>query len=105
MSAARTGDILTYVALVALGVFFAVPFAWLISLALRTPAEVYLGAARFIPSEPTLGNFATILSDPAFLIYLWNGLKPSALGAGWRSRWRSRRPMRAPASTFADAVR
>ncbi|QFT64344.1 carbohydrate ABC transporter permease [Roseivivax sp. THAF30] len=82
MSAARTGDILTYVALVALGVFFAVPFAWLISLALRTPAEVYLGAARFIPSEPTLGNFATILSDPAFLIYLWNGLKLSALGGG-----------------------
>ena len=82
MSAARTADILTYVALIALGVFFAVPFAWLISLALRTPAEVYLGAARFIPSEPTLGNFATILSDPAFLIYLWNGLKLSAAGGG-----------------------
>jgi multiple sugar transport system permease protein len=82
MSAARTADILTYVALIALGVFFAVPFAWLISLALRTPAEVYLGAARFIPSEPTLANFATILSDPAFLIYLWNGLKLSAAGGG-----------------------
>ncbi|GGB25109.1 carbohydrate ABC transporter permease [Allosediminivita pacifica] len=80
MSAARWGDVATYAALALLGAFFALPFAWLISLALRTPAEVYRGAARFIPESPTLDNFATILSDPAFLIYLWNGLKLSASG-------------------------
>ncbi|ETX09535.1 ABC transporter permease, partial [Roseivivax halodurans JCM 10272] len=70
----------TYAALALLAAFFALPFAWLGSLALRTPSEVYLGAARFVPEDPTLGNFATILSDPAFLIYLWNGLKLSASG-------------------------
>ncbi len=80
MSAARWGDVATYAALALLGAFFALPFAWLISLALRTPAEVYRGAARFIPESPTIDNFATILSDPAFLIYLWNGLKLSASG-------------------------
>ena len=80
MSAARWGDVATYAALALLGAFFALPFAWLISLAIRTPAEVYRGAARFIPEGPTLDNFATILSDPAFLIYLWNGLKLSASG-------------------------
>ncbi len=80
MSAARWGDVATYAALALLGAFFALPFAWLISLAIRTPAEVYRGAARFIPESPTLDNFATILSDPAFLIYLWNGLKLSASG-------------------------
>ena len=83
MSAARWGDVATYAALALLGAFFALPFAWLISLALRTPAEVYRGAARFIPESPTLDNFATILSDPAFLIYLWNGLKLSASGGAF----------------------
>ncbi|SFG11193.1 multiple sugar transport system permease protein [Palleronia marisminoris] len=77
---ARWGDVATYAVLAVLAVFFAVPFAWLVSLAVRTPAEIYLGAARFIPETPTLDNFRTILSDPAFLIYLWNGLKLSALG-------------------------
>ena len=80
MRGARAGDIATYAVLALLAVFFATPFVWLLSLALRTPAEVYLGAARLIPEAPTLDNFAQILSDPAFLIYLWNGLKLSALG-------------------------
>jgi len=82
LSAARWGDVATYAALIVLAAFFALPFAWLISLALRTPSEIYLGAARFIPEAPTLANFKTIMSDPAFLIYLWNGLKLSALGGG-----------------------
>ncbi|TFL18377.1 carbohydrate ABC transporter permease [Jannaschia formosa] len=76
----RAGDVLTYAGLGLLAVFFATPFVWLTSLALRTPAEIYLGAARLIPEAPTLDNFARILSDPAFLIYLWNGLKLSTLG-------------------------
>ncbi|WP_245731529.1 carbohydrate ABC transporter permease [Loktanella fryxellensis] len=81
MTGDRWGDVATYLLLGVLGVFFALPFAWLLSLAVRTPAEVYLGAARFIPQAPTLDNFALILSDPAFLTYLWNGLKLSAAGA------------------------
>ncbi|PYE84869.1 carbohydrate ABC transporter permease [Pseudoroseicyclus aestuarii] len=81
MSRARLGDLASYLLLGVLAVFFAVPFAWLVSLAIRTPAEVYRGAARFIPEAPTLDNFRTILSDPAFLIYLWNGLKLSTAGA------------------------
>ncbi|KQI67480.1 ABC transporter permease [Loktanella sp. 3ANDIMAR09] len=80
MTLARWGDVATYVVLAVLGAFFALPFLWLISLAVRTPAEVYLGASRFIPQAPTLDNFRLILSDPAFLIYLWNGLKLSASG-------------------------
>ncbi len=78
----RAADTATYAVLALLAVFFATPFVWLLSLSVRTPAEVYLGAARLIPEMPTLDNFARILSDPAFLIYLWNGLKLSALGGG-----------------------
>lgn len=77
----RMADLLTYVAAIALGAVFLFPVMWLLSLALRTPAEVYLGAARFIPEAPTLDNFRLILTDRAFGTYLWNSVKLSGTGA------------------------
>ncbi|MBN9434960.1 MAG: carbohydrate ABC transporter permease [Bosea sp.] len=73
-------DLATYLIAIIIAAFFLVPLLWLLSLALRTRQEVFLGASRFIPKRPTLGNFEQILSDPAFMNYLWNGLKLSALG-------------------------
>ena len=78
---ARTADVLTYLAAIVIGAVFLFPILWLMSLALRTPAEVYLGAARFIPAEPTLDNFRLILNDRAFGTYLWNAVKLSGTGA------------------------
>ncbi|MEF2070088.1 carbohydrate ABC transporter permease [Consotaella aegiceratis] len=71
----------SYVAMIVIAAFFLTPLAWLLSLALRTRKEVFRGASRFIPHEPTLDNFITILSSNEFPIYLWNGLKLSVLGA------------------------
>ena len=79
---ARAGDVATYALLALLTAFFLAPFVWLLSLSLRTSTEVFLGASRLIPDAPTLGNFERILSDPAFLTYLWNGLKLSVMGGG-----------------------
>lgn len=76
----KWGDALTYLSAIVIAAFFLTPLAWLLSLSLRTRQEVFLGASRFIPKRPTLDNFAQILSDPTFLLYLWNGLKLSALG-------------------------
>ncbi|GGE23050.1 ABC transporter permease [Aureimonas endophytica] len=76
----RLGDAATYLLSLLVAAFFLTPLLWLLSLALRTRQEVFLGPSRFIPKHPVLDNFAQVLSDPAFLIYLWNGLKLSALG-------------------------
>lgn len=73
-------DAVSYLIAAVIAAFFLVPLLWLLSLSLRTRQEVFLGASRFIPRNPTLVNFEQILSDPAFLTYLWNGLKLSALG-------------------------
>ena len=77
----RAADLATYAAAALVAAFFAMPFLWLLSLALRTPAEVFLGAARLVPRAPTLANFAQVLGDPAFATYLWNGVRLSASGA------------------------
>ena len=53
--------------------FFLIPLAWLVSLAVRTPQEIFFGASRFIPENPTLANFGQVLTDTGFLTYLWNG--------------------------------
>ncbi|MGZ9811667.1 carbohydrate ABC transporter permease [Pseudoroseicyclus sp. H15] len=71
----------TYLAALLIAAIFVAPILFLISLALRTPQEIYFGASRFIPEAPTLANFRTVLTDTGFPGYLWNGFKLSALGA------------------------
>jgi len=77
----RIGNLLTYAAMLPLAAFFLAPVLWLASLALRTQAEVFLGAARFFPEAPTLANFVQVITDGGFRTYLWNSVKLSALGA------------------------
>ncbi|WP_127144536.1 carbohydrate ABC transporter permease [Pelagibacterium montanilacus] len=77
---ARLADVATYVAAVPIAAFFLIPLVWLGSLAVRTPQEIFLGASRFIPENPTLDNFTRVLTDSGFLVYLGNALKLSALG-------------------------
>lgn len=77
----KWGDILVYAGMVALALVFLLPILWLLSLALRTQSEVFLGAARFIPEAPTLDNFARVLRDGGFQLYIWNTIKLSSLGA------------------------
>jgi multiple sugar transport system permease protein len=77
----RIGDVLSYLFMLVIFAFFAWPLLWLLSLALRTRKEVFLGVSRFIPKAPTLDNFVTILSSDKFAGYLWNALKLSSLSA------------------------
>ena len=79
--AERWGDVLVYAAMLALALAFLLPILWLVSLALRTQSEVFLGAARFIPQDPTLANFDRVLRDGGFHTYIWNTMKLSVLGA------------------------
>ncbi len=70
----RIGDLFSYIFLLITFLFFAWPLVWLLSLALRTRKEVFLGVSRLIPKSPTLDNFIAILSSDKFAGYLWNAL-------------------------------
>jgi len=74
-------DIGTYAAYVVIFLFFMGPLAWLLSLSVRTQAEIFVSDLRLIPSQPTIDNYFTVLANPLFPIYLWNGLKLAVLGA------------------------
>jgi multiple sugar transport system permease protein len=70
----RIGDLFSYLFMLITFLFFAWPLVWLLSLALRTRKEVFLGVSRLIPKSPTLDNFIAILSSDKFAGYLWNAL-------------------------------
>ncbi|ABC94455.1 probable sugar ABC transporter, permease protein (plasmid) [Rhizobium etli CFN 42] len=70
---------MSYLFMLVMFVFFAGPLTYLLSMALRDKREVYRGAARYIPDNPTVQNFITVLNNSYFPIYLWNGLKLAAL--------------------------
>lgn len=75
------GGIAIYIALALILLFFAIPLLWLLSLSVRTPAEIFVAEVRIVPRSPTLQNFVQILSNPQFLGYLWNSVKLSVVGA------------------------
>lgn len=75
----RFGDLLSYLFMIVMFVFFAGPLSYLLSLAMRDRREIYRGVARYIPDNPTFENFITVLTNGYFPLYLWNGLKLAAL--------------------------
>jgi multiple sugar transport system permease protein len=77
----RMADIGTYAAYAVICLFFAGPLLWLVSLSIRTTAEIYVSDIRLWPQNPTLENYAAALSNPLFPVYLWNGLKLAIAGA------------------------
>ena len=84
MTASRrafAADVATYFAYLLICIFFAGPLLWLISLSVRTAAEVYVSDLRIWPDNPTLENYVSALTNPLFATYLWNGLKLSVAGA------------------------
>ncbi|MBY5566113.1 carbohydrate ABC transporter permease [Rhizobium leguminosarum] len=75
----RLGDAMSYLFMLVMFAFFAGPLTYLLSMAMRDKREIYRGAARYIPNNPTIDNFITVLNNSYFPIYLWNGLKLAAL--------------------------
>src|SRR4249919_3518249 len=78
---ALIADVATYFAYVVIFLFFAGPLLWLLSLAMRNAAEVYVSNLRIVPREPTLENFVNVFGNRLFPVYLWNGLKLAVAGA------------------------
>jgi multiple sugar transport system permease protein len=75
------GDVGTYLAYILIFLFFAGPLLWLVSLSIRTQAEVFVSDLRIIPNHPTIENYEGVLANPRFATYLWNGLKLAVIGA------------------------
>lgn len=53
-------------------IFSVVPVLWMISTALKSPADVFTIPPKWIPRNPTLENFKTVLRNPKMVQYFFN---------------------------------
>ena len=60
----RASRSLLYAVLIGLGVVAALPFIWMILASFKTGAEIRQFPPTFVPQDPTLGNYGTIVNDP-----------------------------------------
>ena len=77
---AKRDDVLTYIALLLVLLFFGIPLLWILSLSLRDQAEILATSLNPVPSQPTLDNYSAILQSAQFPRFLFNSLLLS-LGA------------------------
>jgi multiple sugar transport system permease protein len=66
--------LLLHAALLAGAALMLLPFFWMVSTALKVPAEVYLFPPRWLPSAPTPDNFVRVLRDAPFGGYFLNSV-------------------------------
>jgi multiple sugar transport system permease protein len=77
----RGADALTYLAFLAILLFFGGPLLWILSLSIKTAAEVNDPSLRLIPDEPTFENYTQVLSTAQFPTFLINSAKLSLGGS------------------------
>jgi putative chitobiose transport system permease protein len=79
----RWQTLITYGLLGAIALITLFPLLWLISTALKSPTENILQSPpQLLPSQPTLGNFATVWQSLPFAQYLYNSTLVSVLTVG-----------------------
>lgn len=67
------GGLLKWVVLIAVSIFTAFPFLWMIISSLKTKAEV-MDTDVFWPNSPQWSNFTEVLTNSPIPLYIWNSL-------------------------------
>jgi multiple sugar transport system permease protein len=79
--AERRDDWLTYLALALIALFFGGPLLWILSLSLRSQAEILVTTINPIPKSPSLDNYGEVLRSAQFPRFLGNSLLLAVLGS------------------------
>ena len=65
------GDVLTYIGLVFGAIVTLAPLAYMYSQAFTPEAQAFAWPIRWIPRDPTIANFVSILTDPTLPVFRW----------------------------------
>jgi multiple sugar transport system permease protein len=78
---ARIDDVLNYIGLLLVLLFFGVPLLWILSLSFRTQADILVTTINPVPSDATLDNYGEVLRSAQFPRFLMNSALLSAIGS------------------------
>jgi multiple sugar transport system permease protein len=73
--------ILRALALIAYVVFLAFPLVWMLSVSLKSTAEILQGGSSLLPREATLEHFRSVFANPEIAQAIGNSLRVSILAA------------------------
>ncbi len=62
------------IGLLLFGLLMLAPLLMLVANAFKTPAEMVAWPPTFIPNDPTLDNFRSVLGETPLLLWIWNSL-------------------------------
>ncbi|MGV8984042.1 carbohydrate ABC transporter permease [Clostridium sp.] len=75
MVVSKRKKILSYVILIAIGMFFIFPFIWLIDTSLKSDMQIFTYPPQWIPKPLMLSNYTKALTTIPFMHYVWNTVK------------------------------
>lgn len=78
----KIGILLAYLFLMGFVIYTILPLAWMGSLSLKPVEEFFLTQKTFIPQNPTLGHYITLLTDSMFPRWMLNTVIVAGGGAG-----------------------
>jgi multiple sugar transport system permease protein len=78
---ARRDDVWTYLGMLAVLLFFGVPLLWMLSLSLRSAADVLVSTLNPMPGPPTLDNYGEVLRSAQFPRFLLNSALLAGIGS------------------------
>ncbi|HPG96773.1 MAG TPA: carbohydrate ABC transporter permease, partial [Rectinema sp.] len=75
----RLGNILAYLALIVLSLYFIVPFIWMFLTALKSEAEAFAYPPKLFPAEFRIRNFVDAWNSQPFFTFLKNSILVTVL--------------------------
>lgn len=67
-------NLIVFILLILVVTLLVFPFGWMLSTAFKPPEEIFTPNPRWIPLNPTFGNFTEILTRTPFPRYFWNSV-------------------------------
>lgn len=77
----KIGHLLLHLILIALGISFLMPLAWMLSTSFKSPGEVFITPIEWIPQNPRPGNYPDIFEKlPLFSRMIFNSFYVTLMG-------------------------
>lgn len=68
-----------YAILIVVSAIVILPYLWMVSTALKTPANIFLSPPQWFPNPIRWANFTDLFKANNYALYMWNSLKVSTL--------------------------
>ena len=76
----RAGRMLLHLVMIALGITFLMPLAWVASTSLKLPGQVFITPIEWIPQNPRWTNFLEVFQRLPFEKFIFNSVYVTTLG-------------------------